>query len=192
MQSKKIVTGAVLFGIITALAAGGCSKSSDQQASNTAAGAQEKQAVSQPVNHSSIIIEDLKSRLKEKPNDPDTLLRLGDTYFETKQFNESTLYYKKALEQKPGDADIYNDLGLSLHYLGNSAEGLKYIDEGAKKNPYHQRIWLTKGFILAYGMGDLDGARQSWEKAKSISPDSQIGKAASDFLAQFNKKTEGK
>ena len=82
---------------------------------------------------------------------------------------------------------MYNDIGLSLHYLGNSAEGLKYIEEGIAKNPYHQRIWLTKGFILAYGVGDLDGAKEAWEKTRALNPESRIGKAAADYLTQVSK-----
>ena len=88
----------------------------------------------------------------------------------------------------PDDIDSYNDLGLAHHYLGKSQEGIKYLDEGIKRNSYYQRIWLTKGFILAYGVGDLDGARAAWEKAKGLDSESQAGKAAEDFLAQFNKK----
>lgn len=183
---RKIAFGAVILGSVTVLGLTGCSKSEKQE---TAATGKDTSAVvtNIPAADSPIITE-LKARLEAKPNDPDTLQRLGDAYFDAKRFNEAVTYYKKALEFKPGEADIFNDLGLSLHYLGNPAGGLTYIEEGIKKNPYHQRIWLTKGFILAYGMGDLDAARSAWEKAKALSPESQVGKAASEFLAQINKK----
>jgi tetratricopeptide (TPR) repeat protein len=88
----------------------------------------------------------------------------------------------------PAKSDIYNDIGLALHYTGNSEEGVRYIDEGIKQNPYQQRIWLTKGFILAYGMGDLDAAKEAWEKARTLDPESGIGKAAADYLAQVSKR----
>lgn len=145
-------------------------------------------AVGQGFNNHSSLISDLKARLKANPDDADILLRLADTYFDLKQFDEAATYYMKVSELKPENADIFNDIGLSLHYKGNSPEGLRYIDKGIKKNPYHQRIWLTKGFILAYGMGDLEGARQAWEKTKALNPDSRVGKAASDYLAQIAKK----
>lgn len=188
MQSEKILKGAAVLLASAVFFLSGCSKTADKPASTAGTQGSSGPQAGAPVNHTSIIISDLQARLKEKPNDPELLTRLGDTYFETKQFSESAAYYKKAIEIKPGEADLYNDLGLSLHYVGNSAEGLRYIEEGLKKNPYHQRMWLTKGFIMAYGMGDLDGARAAWDKAKSISPESQVGKAASDFLAQSNKK----
>jgi tetratricopeptide (TPR) repeat protein len=142
--------------------------------------------VQQGMNHS-VLITELKARLKESPDDMELMTRLADTYFDLKKFDEAVVYYKKVAETKPSGADIYNDIGLSLHYLGSSAEGLKYIDEGISKNPYHQRIWLTKGFILAYGMGDLDGAKEAWEKTKALNPESRIGKAAADYLTQASK-----
>lgn len=138
-------------------------------------------------NHSTII-SDLQARLKANPRDAEILLQLADAHFDLKQFEEAANYYIKVSELKPENADIYNDIGLSLHYLGKSPEGLKYIDRGIQKNPYHQRIWLTKGFILAYGMGDMDGAKQAWEKTKALNPESRVGKAASDYLAQIAKK----
>lgn len=164
----------------------GCSKSKEKAGT---ASVKEDSAPPAPQSaNNATIIQDLKSRLKDKPNDPDILWRLGDAYFDSKQFAEAETTYKKAIEFKPNETDIYNDLGLSAHYLGKPSEGLRYVEEGIKKNPYHQRIWLTKGFILAYGMGDLDGAKTAWEKANALNPESQVGKAAAEFLAQFNKK----
>ncbi len=183
---RKIALGAVVLGVVGMLSLTGCSKSEKKE---TASRVTDVPAVANNMPAvDSQVITDLKTRLEAKPNDGETLQRLADAYFDAKRFDEAATYYKKALEHKPGDADILNDLGLSLHYLGNSAGGLNYIEEGIKKNPYHQRIWLTKGFILAYGMGDLNGARAAWEKANALNPESQVGKAASEFLAQFNKK----
>lgn len=138
------------------------------------------------------VTSDLKSRLEKNPGDVDIIMRLADVYFDAKQFNEAADYYKKALVLRPDDAEIYNNLGLSIHYLGNSAEGLRYVNEGMGRNPYHQRILLTKGFILAYGLGDLKAAKEAWEKTRAINPESQVGKAASEFIAQTNAQTNRK
>jgi tetratricopeptide (TPR) repeat protein len=142
---------------------------------------------SQP-NTGTALIDDLKARLNANPRDIDIMLRLADEYFELKRFSEATAHYKKALDITPNDTEIYNNLGLAVHYMGDTAEGVKYVEEGIKRNPYHQRIWLTKGFLLMYGLGDLEGARSAWQKASALDPESQIGKAASDYLAQLEKR----
>ncbi len=136
----------------------------------------------------SMAVAELEAMLKEKPGDEELLIRLADAYFEVKQFPKAVNYYKAAIKANPENADLYNDIGIALHYMGNSAEGIRYIDEGIKANPYQQRIWLTKGFILAYGMGDLDAAKGAWEKTRALDPESGIGKAAADYLSQASKR----
>lgn len=173
------LAGAVMMG------AAGCSKSGDEQSKPVNAAEQGVVAQAQPASN---VLSDLKARLALNPNDAEAVIGLANAYFELKQFNEAITYYKKALVFKPGDADIYNELGLCYHYTNNAKEAVRYLDEGIEKNPYHQRIWLTKGFVLAYGMGDLDAARGAWEKAAALNPESQIGKAAGEYLAMFKKK----
>lgn len=139
----------------------------------------------QPIDHTEVL-SGLKVRLKTNPDDFHVLSSLGDTYFEMMRFEDALNYYKRAAEVNSDDVDTYNDLGLTSHYMGKSAEALTYVDEGIKRNPYYQRIWLTRGFILAYGIGDQQGAIESWEKCRSIAPDTPIGKAATEYLVEFS------
>jgi tetratricopeptide (TPR) repeat protein len=165
-------------------AAGGYLLGSRSGGNNSTQGADT--SVSSPVNHAGIIA-DLKSKIKDNPKDSEALFNLGDIYFDLKQFDTAAEYYKKVIAIKPDNADAYKEIGLALHYLGKSAEGLGYIDEGLKRNQYNQKMWLTKGFIHAYGMNDLKGARQAWEKTKALDPESQGGKAAAEYLAKISK-----
>ncbi len=183
MQTRKILSVVLAASVAAAFGLTGCSKSEQNSVGDKTTQTQAPQA-----RNTSAVIADLQTRLKENPNDGDTLWHLGDAYFEARQFNEATTYYKKALLVKPNEVDIYNELGLSIHYLGNTDDGLKVIEEGIKKDPLHQRIWLTKGYLLAYGKGDLESAKTAWEKAKALNPESQVGKAASEYLAQLTKK----
>jgi len=192
LLKRKTGLGAAVAVVVLALfVAAGCSKSGNDAGKGATSVRTGPAAMGQSVNHAALL-EDLKASLKERPDDPELLLRVGDAYFEFKQFAEAAVYYKKALEKRQDDAEIYNDIGLSTHYIGDSKEGLSYVEKGIKKNPYHQRLWLTKGFILAYGLGDLDAAREAWDKARALNPESQVGKAAADFLAQAPNAQHGK
>lgn len=122
--------------------------------------------------------------LKERPNDAKAFAQVGDIYFDQHKFNDAIEHYKKAIALEPQDVDSYNDLGLSYHYTGRSDEGLKYVEEGIQKNPNYQRAWLTKGFILAI-KGNIPEARNAWEKAYKIDPNSDVGKSSASFLAQY-------
>ncbi len=138
-------------------------------------------------DNSASLIADLQAKLKEKPDDPKVMYALADAYFTMKRFGDAVKYYNKLLVLTPDNVDVYNDLGLSLHYMGKSSEGLKSLEKGIKKDPYNQRIWLTKGFVLAYGIGDLKKAGVAWKKARALDPKSSVGKAADNYLAQINK-----
>jgi tetratricopeptide (TPR) repeat protein len=185
---KRYLTGvtAMLIAAFVFVAAGCGSKDKEQAKADGADQnvAKRQQAVGQPVDHSEAL-KSYEAMLKKDPNDWNALTGMADAYFGVQRFSDAIIYYQKAIEVKPDDIDSYNDLGLAYHYTGNSGKGLEYVNKGIEKNPYLQRIWLTKGFILAYGTGDLDGAKAAWEKAKSMDPNSQVAKAADDFLAQF-------
>lgn len=190
MGRLRLLALTTVCGVALFLGPYGCSKGEKDApkpgaANSPAAGAGHIEA------RSSVVIEGLKSELAKKPDDPALLQSMGDAYFENHQYDEALAYYKRALEKKPGDATLYNEIGLCLTYLNNPAEGLRYIDEGIKKNPYHQRIWLTKGFILTRA-GDNKGARSAWEKTVVLNPDSDVGKAAAQFLAADKDAGKGK
>jgi tetratricopeptide (TPR) repeat protein len=189
MKIKRINLLLVIL-LVAGFALAGCGSDGDKASKGKAPGgnyASKTPDAGQPIDHSEVMGE-YEARLKKNPKDWQALSGIGDSYFGLRRFNEAIDYYKQALAVNPDDIDSYNDLGLSYHYLGNANEGLKYIEQGIKAKPFYQRIWLTKGFILAYGAGDLEKARDAWEKTEALDSESQIGKAATDFLAQFKAK----
>ena len=139
------------------------------------------------VNYEEVLAE-LKKRIAENPKDSELYANTGDILFGMRKFAEAIDYYKKAISLNPNDIDSYNDLGLANHYMGNSLEGLRFVEDGININPSYQRIYLTKGFILAYGMGNGEEAALAWEKAISLDPQSQIGRAAYAYLEEFKKR----
>lgn len=101
----------------------------------------------------------------------------GDQLFGQRRYQEAIRYYRRVLELDPADTDASNDLGLALHYSGQSAAALEILRAGAERAPDFQRIWLTLGFVSA-GSGDPAGARAALEKARALGPDNAIGQEA--------------
>ena len=147
--------------------------------------------VTLPGRDDAVVINELKEKITNNPMDAASLAYLGDIYLEQRQFKEAIAYYKKAVAVDPSDVDTFNDLGLANHYDGNSLEGLRAVEEGIKVDPYFQRIWLTKGFILA-ASGRIPEAREAWRKVVAIDSESGVGKAASSFLAEYQNNNSGK
>ncbi|MBI5970907.1 MAG: tetratricopeptide repeat protein [Deltaproteobacteria bacterium] len=188
MGRLRLLALITICGFVTIYGAYGCSKG---EKDTPKSGAENAPAPRGNEAQSSVVIEGIKSELAKKPDDPALMQSMGDAYFENHQYNEALTYYKLALEKKPGDATLYNEIGLCLTYLNNPAEGLRYIEEGIKKNPYHQRIWLTKGFILSR-LEDDKGSKAALERAVALNPDSDVGRAAAQFLAADKDAGKGK
>jgi len=118
-------------------------------------------------------------------NDPDRLNQAGDALFAQKQYAKAIPYYRRALELSPGDTDASNDLGLALHYSGQSDEAISVLRAGAEGAPSFQRIWLTLGFVSARS-GDIVTARDALEKARAMDPNNSIGQEAMRLLGMLD------
>ena len=84
-------------------------------------------------------------------------------------------------EFDPANADIRNNMGLNLHYSGQSSEALTVLAENVAAHPEHQRSWLTLGFVNSQ-LGDAAASRRALETAISIDPASDVGQSAQNML----------
>ena len=114
-------------------------------------------------------------------SDPMEISRQADVLFTNKQYAKAAELYEKLLDFGPGNADVHNNLGLTLQYLGRSDEALRRLDEGVKLDPANQRIWLTIGYVNSQA-GNTSAARAALETAIQIDSESSIGKSASSML----------
>jgi Flp pilus assembly protein TadD len=114
-------------------------------------------------------------------SDPVLLSQEADRLFAAGRFAEAVTLYRKALELDPSDTGSRNDLGLALHYSGNSAQAITVLRAGADAAPEFQRIWLSLGFVSAQA-GQTEQAREALTKARSLDPQSDVGLEADRLL----------
>ena len=115
------------------------------------------------------------------PQDPIEISRRANEYFANRQYDKAANLYEKLLAMDPGNADTFNNLGLTLHYIGRSEEALQRLNEGVAVNPDYQRIWLTLGFVNS-SIGNNAPAREALSTALAMDPDSEVGRSASRML----------
>ena len=113
--------------------------------------------------------------------DPIEIYRQANDYFVNKQYPAAAQLYERLIEFSPNDAEIYNNLGLTLHYLGRSEEALRWLNEGVAADAQHQRIWLTLGFVNAQ-LGFNEDARKALTKAIEIGDNESIRESATKML----------
>jgi len=113
--------------------------------------------------------------------DPVELSFQADEAFGNQQFGQAAELYERLLLADPGNADTYNNLGLTLHYLGRSSEALNVLNEGVAVDPGYQRIWLTLGFVNVQ-VGNLEQARSALSTAVQMGADTDVGQSAAHML----------
>lgn len=129
-----------------------------------------------------LIPPDLAEMLQE--TDPARLHQRADAFFMQGRYNEAALLYGRILKLNPEDAEAHNDLGLALHYLGDTQGALEILRAGTAKAPELQRQWLTLGFVQL-SAGHSEEARAALERARDLDPQSDVGEEAVRLLSQL-------
>jgi len=112
---------------------------------------------------------------------PKLLGERADRLFAEGRYQEAIPLYRWVLELSPDDAETYNDLGLALHYAGDSAGALEVLRNGVAGAPNFQRIWLSLGFV-SLQVKDLEAARVALARARDLGPENDVGKEAIRLL----------
>ena len=115
------------------------------------------------------------------PQDPLEIYRQAEQFFANRQYDRAAQSYEQLLAFSPNDAEIHNNLGLTLHYLGRSSEALQRLNEGISVDPENQRIWLTLGYVNSQ-IGNTEQARSALTKATQIGTDDSIRQSALKML----------
>jgi tetratricopeptide (TPR) repeat protein len=113
--------------------------------------------------------------------DPVEISRQADEFFVARQYDRAAELYERLLAFGPDNAEVLNNLGLTLHYLGRSSEALRRLDDGVAADPANQRIWLTLGFVNSQ-LGNTEQARTALTTATQIGSDESIRQAAREML----------
>ena len=113
--------------------------------------------------------------------DPVEISRQADEFFTKKQYDRAADLYERLLVFGPNNVDTYNNLGITLHYLGRSAEALRKLNEGVAVDPTYQRIWLTLGFVNSQ-LGNTEQARTALTTAAKMGANNEVGQSAVRML----------
>ncbi len=119
------------------------------------------------------------------PQDPVEIYRQANEYFANKQYDKAAKYYERLLAFSPNDAEIHNNLGITLHYLGRSNEALERLNKGVAVDPDHQRSWLTLGFVNSQ-LGNTEQARTALINATQIGTNESVRQSALTMLEDLN------
>jgi tetratricopeptide (TPR) repeat protein len=118
---------------------------------------------------------------KIKPNDYQTLVILGNVYFDAKKWLESASYYEKALALKTGDIGVQTDYGITFVERENPDydRAIKEFQVSLKLDPNHEQSLFNLA-VAYFKKGDLKNAQEIRTKLK---PDSELAKKLTEFFS---------
>ena len=118
------------------------------------------------------------------PSDPAEIYSKANEFFVNRQYPQAAELYEQLLTFSPDDAEIHNNLGLTLFYIGRADEALRVLDEGVAADPEHQRIWLTLGYVNSQ-LGNTERAREALTRATETGGNASIRESAMEMLAEL-------
>ncbi len=113
----------------------------------------------------------LEDKLKENPSDFDTIVKLGNIYYDNQSYPKAIEIYERALKLKPDNADVLTDVGTAYWYTGSTDKALTLFEKALKSDPKHAGTLFNMGVVMWQGKQDPKGAVEAWERLLKSNPD---------------------
>jgi cytochrome c-type biogenesis protein CcmH/NrfG len=133
----------------------------------------------------------LLATLQTSPTDFDTLVQVGNLYYDGRQYPEAIKYYKLALKVQPTNADLLTDLGTSLWYTGDADGAIAEFETALKYRPDHPGTLFNLGVVRWQGKLDPRGAVQAWEDLLRRNPNYPQKQEVEEYITRARQHAKG-
>ena len=122
--------------------------------------------------------------LKTNPNDFETLVKLGNLYYDNQQYQNATQYYERALKIHPENVDVRTDMGTCYWNLGAADKALAEFNRALTYRADYAQTLFNIGIVKFQGKNDLKGAIEAWERLLKTHPDYPNKQQVLDLIAR--------
>ena len=105
------------------------------------------------------------------PKDFDSYVKLGNLFYDGKEFPQAIQYYERALLIHPDNPDVRTDMGTAYWYTGNAEKALAAMETSLKYRPGHPQTLFNLGWVRWQGKQDPKGAIDAWQQLLKANPD---------------------
>lgn len=116
-----------------------------------------------------VALEMIEKNLKDRPNDPEMLNKLGCVYIKIEKYNEAVEICEKVISLKPEMFGAWFNLGNAYRHLKRYNEAIVTYRKAAELNPKKSYAWLNIGNTLI-ALNRYDEAVDAYKKAVEIKP----------------------
>lgn len=131
----------------------------------------------------------LLAKLGASPNDPDTLISIGNLYYDAQQYSVAVDYYNRALQGRPSDASVRTDMATAYWYLGNTEEAISQFNQALAFAPTNPNTLFNLGLVKWQGKHDGAGAIALWKKLLDSNPNYEQKDKVLQMLSDVEKQT---
>ena len=126
----------------------------------------------------------LLDNLKTNPNDSETLVKLGNLYFDGQQWQNAAQYYERALKLHPENVDVRTDMGTCYWNLGDAGKALTEFNRALTYRPDYAQTLFNIGIVKFQGKNDPQGAIEAWQRLLKTHPDYPNKQQVLDLIAR--------
>jgi len=113
----------------------------------------------------------LLEAVNRDPKDFDSYVKLGNLFYDGKEFPPAIQYYERALLIHPDNPDVRTDMGTAYWYTGNAEKALAAMETSLKYRPGHPQTLFNLGWVRWQGKQDPKGAIDAWQQLLKANPD---------------------
>lgn len=126
----------------------------------------------------------LLDAVNKNPSDYDSLVKLGNVFYDGKQFAEAIQYYDRALAIHPDNPDVRTDLGTAYWYTGDADKAIAAMETSLKYRPGYPQTLFNLGWVRWQGKQDPKGAVEAWEQLLMANPDYPQKQQVEQYIAK--------
>lgn len=126
----------------------------------------------------------LLAAVTQNPNDYDSLIKLGNVYYDGQQFPSAIQYYERALAIHPENPDVRTDTGTAYWYTGNADKAIEAMLLSLKYRPNHPQTLFNLGWVRWQGKADPKGAIAAWQQLLKTNPDYPQKQQVQQYIAK--------
>jgi cytochrome c-type biogenesis protein CcmH/NrfG len=112
----------------------------------------------------------LEKETRANPQNVEAWTELGNSYFDTNQYEKAINAYQKSLELKPDNANVWTDMGVMYRRSGKPQEAIRAFERAFEIDPKHEVSRMNKGIVLLHDLKDTQGAIKAWEGLLEVNP----------------------
>jgi len=126
----------------------------------------------------------LVEQLKTDPTNAALLTKIGNIYYDAKQFPTAIDYYQRSLRLQPSDTSVGTDMGTAYWYDGQADSAIAEFQKVLSYEPNKANALFNLGIVKWKGKNDPAGAIAAWQKLLAANPGFEARAKVEDLIAQ--------